>query len=187
MANRLYDETAISNIANAIRTKNGTQNTYTVAQMADAIIAIPSGGGGITPTGTISITNNGTYDVTTYASASVSVSGGGGFLPSNIVTGSITFTSQPEVSTGVDFAHGLSGTPTLFYIGLGDVSDISANTNLSAMNIVNYQIVTNASKVIQSKTNIFTVAIDSTNITLTRVNNTYNFALNQPYYWMAIL
>ena len=186
MANKLYDETAISNIASAIRTKNGTQNTYTVAQMADAIIAIPSGGGGITPTGTISITNNGTYDVTTYASASVSVSGGGS-LPSNIVTGSVTFTSQPEVGTDVSFAHGLSGTPTLFYVGLGDVSDLSINTNLSAMSIVNYQLVTNANKIIQSKTNIFSVTVDSTNITFNRANATYSFALNTPYYWMAIL
>ena len=185
MANKLYDETAISNIASAIRTKNGTQNTYTVSQMADAIIAIPSGGG-ITPTGTINISSNGTYDVTNYASASVLVSGGGG-LPSNVVTGSITFTSQPEVSTDVTFAHGLSGTPTLLYIALGDVSDLSANTNLSAMNIVNYQVVTNASKVIQSKTNIFSVTVDSTNITISRVNATYGFALNTPYYWMAVL
>lgn len=71
MANVLVDETALQDIADAIRTKNGTQNTYKPGQMADAIEAIPSGG--ITPTGTINITQNGTTDVTQYASANVAV------------------------------------------------------------------------------------------------------------------
>ena len=43
-------------------------------------VAIP--GGGITPTGTISITENGTHDVTNYASANVNVSSGGGSIKS---------------------------------------------------------------------------------------------------------
>lgn len=44
MANKLYEESSISAIANAIRAKNGSSNTYTVAQMANAITDIPSGG-----------------------------------------------------------------------------------------------------------------------------------------------
>jgi len=40
--------------------------------------ALVASEGGVTPTGTLSITQNGTYDVTDYASADVSVSGGGG-------------------------------------------------------------------------------------------------------------
>ena len=44
MSNKLYSETAIQNIASSIRGKNGTQNTYTVSQMAQAILDIPTGG-----------------------------------------------------------------------------------------------------------------------------------------------
>ena len=44
MANKLYDETAIQNIANSIRGKNGSADTYTVSEMATAIDNIPSGG-----------------------------------------------------------------------------------------------------------------------------------------------
>ena len=44
--------------------------------------ALVASEGGVTPTGTLSITENGTYDVTNYASANVSVSGGG--LPTTL-------------------------------------------------------------------------------------------------------
>jgi hypothetical protein len=40
--------------------------------------ALVASEGGVTPTGTLNITQNGTYDVTNYASANVNVSGGGG-------------------------------------------------------------------------------------------------------------
>lgn len=43
MSNKLYEENNIQAIANAIRAKNGSSNTYKVSQMAAAINALPSG------------------------------------------------------------------------------------------------------------------------------------------------
>lgn len=77
MSKVLVTESYLEDIADAIRSKNGSSDTYTPGQMAGAIEDIPTGGG-ITPTGTINISENGTYDVTQYASAAVEVSGGGG-------------------------------------------------------------------------------------------------------------
>ena len=45
MAKKLYEESNIQAIADAIRTKNGTTTTYTTAEMAAAITAITTGGG----------------------------------------------------------------------------------------------------------------------------------------------
>lgn len=58
-------------------------------------IGTSEGGGGVTPTGEISITENGTYDVTTYASANVNVSGGAVRIESSSVTASsLTFNNS---------------------------------------------------------------------------------------------
>ena len=71
MANKLYDETSIKAIADAIRSKNGATSTYTVAQMAAAIEAIESGGGqpyaviGATyPAGSVCTCTNGSKTLT---------------------------------------------------------------------------------------------------------------------------
>lgn len=75
MSKKLITESLLTNIANAIRAKNGTSASMTPAEMATAITAIPTGGS--TPTGTkqISITANGTTieDVSAYANAEIMV------------------------------------------------------------------------------------------------------------------
>lgn len=45
MANKLYNDTSVKAIADAIRAKNGTTNTYNISEMATAITNIPSGSG----------------------------------------------------------------------------------------------------------------------------------------------
>lgn len=45
MANVILNDTHLVNIANAIREKNGSEDTYTPGAMADAIAAIEVGGG----------------------------------------------------------------------------------------------------------------------------------------------
>lgn len=71
-----------TNLSNAYTSCNNKGATMPSSQnfdnLATTINSIQTGGGGITPTGTIEITENGTYDVTNYASANVTVAGSGG-------------------------------------------------------------------------------------------------------------
>lgn len=49
MANKLYEESCIQDIANAIREKNNTINVYCVSEMGDAIRNIPTNNNGTSP------------------------------------------------------------------------------------------------------------------------------------------
>ena len=46
MANKLYEESDVQAIANAIRTKNGLSSVYKIADMPAAILAIEGGDDG---------------------------------------------------------------------------------------------------------------------------------------------
>lgn len=102
MAVVAISDSILTDIADAIRSKNGTENTYKPAQMPDAIEAIS---GGITPTGTkqISITQNGTTteDVTNYAGAEITVNVPTGSTPV-INSLSVTENGTYTAPSGVD-------------------------------------------------------------------------------------
>lgn len=80
MANKLYQESDVQSIANAIRTKNGSSDTYKISQMANAILNIPSGGGTyqsknvtITQNGSTTVTPDTGYDAMTSVNITTSV------------------------------------------------------------------------------------------------------------------
>ena len=60
MAQKLYEESNIQSIADAIRAKNGSTDTYKTSEMAAAISAISTGGGGI-PEEALTLTGDGKY------------------------------------------------------------------------------------------------------------------------------
>lgn len=83
----VINKSTLEGIGNAIRNKKGTSDLIPVSDLASEIASIPSG---ITPTGQIEITENGTFDVSSFASALVAVEGGGGDLPENWIMGEFT-------------------------------------------------------------------------------------------------
>jgi len=104
MSKKLYEETSISDIADAIREKNGTQNQYTVAQMSEAVRSLKVGEVVIQP---LNVAQNGTYTpqsgVDGYAPVTVNVSGGGGEFIIPIVGASSSYgeyTRQPYKAFG---------------------------------------------------------------------------------------
>lgn len=105
MSNVLVNDTSLTAIANAIRSKLGVSTTYKPGQMASAIQSIPTGGSAVL--GTKTITANGTYNASSdnydgYSQVVANVSGvswddlAQGNQPSGLIT--LTGTSLSKMA-----------------------------------------------------------------------------------------
>lgn len=104
MAKVLITENLLDGLADSIAAKSGESAPLTIAEMADAVDAIT------VPAGSISITQNDTYDVTGFASAVVAVP------PTPPTLQTVTKSYTPTESQQTDTI-----TPSAGYDGLGEV------------------------------------------------------------------
>ncbi|MBR3056135.1 Ig-like domain-containing protein [Candidatus Saccharibacteria bacterium] len=80
MGNVLVNKASLDDIADAIRDKNGTQNTYTPAQMAGAITALPTG---ISDVESVAITNKSAFENLSFSGTYLTIPLAVTVLPAN--------------------------------------------------------------------------------------------------------
>ena len=129
----ICNKSDLVNAADAIRSKLGVTDTYYVSELSSAIQSIETGG--IVPSGTISITENGTVDVIQYASAEVNVNSS----PS-LQSKSVTYTSNGTATITSDEGYdGLSSVDvTVDVAGSGDVETCTVTFSSNMPDIAGY-------------------------------------------------
>lgn len=132
MSNKLYEETDVQAIANAIRSKNGSSDTYKVSEMAQAVLDIPQG---TTPTGTkqIAIDSAGvtTENISAYANVEITVPQGE-YKPqlSTTMTPSISV-SNSGLITASNLTQVLQDSKEDLTEGYVEASDVSAKATIT--------------------------------------------------------
>ena len=182
-------------IATAITGKGvETSNTDSFQTMATNINNIKVGGGGITPTGTKEITQNGTYDVTNFATALVNVASTGGSTESggNIESGTITpeekstditIPTSKKCSNMMLFQHVLgTGTGYRTVVGLIRLDDFRTNLTSNSTGATLNVIATSESQI-----NAATVTFRDNGIDV-HLNSTAvggGYLVSKPHVWYA--
>lgn len=148
MANKLYNDTSVKAIADAIRAKNGTADTYTIGEMAGAINDIPVGKSvnnvvsnysinnqaikdfddNVTYTSDYSTSQMGTYD---HPISYTKLGQPTGVTPNNIVAGEM---SLSDIKMGTVWAHAVADNEPIYNVspnGICQYRITSGNTTLA--------------------------------------------------------
>ena len=155
MSNVLVQESSLQAIATAIRAKNGSQDTYTPAEMAAAIRAISGGGGGSAVLGTRTIAFNGTVNAASdnldgYSSVTTNVHPGilepyyqdltTGYVETGVwnIDGSRCYSDVYAVEAGVSYIIALGDTVGTRFRAMFCTDDpTEAFENITGTNITN--------------------------------------------------
>ena len=144
----------LKQIADSIRSKDGTTEPIVAKDFPQRILDIPSGGG----------------------------SG----LPSNVKTG--TFTVAEDTADTITIPHGCGSTPITVFIYPDNPDYIIGKipySFLGGSNDIQYRIVTINTSAVSTKSGVFNIEIDDTNIVVSTSNTTYKFRAGSIYRWFA--